>query len=121
MSAGTSRRRVSARVVAAAILLVSLLLAGVVSFYADSDPDGLSKVAIEQGFAGTETEHATGEGPFAGYGASFVDDERAAGGLAGVVGVLVVLGLGSGLAFALRRRPEPLADAEGARSGRAPA
>jgi cobalt/nickel transport protein len=104
VSAATGRHRASTRVVAAGILLVSLLLAGVVSFYADSNPDGLSKVALDQGFADTETEHAVSGSPFAGYGSSFVDDERAAGGLAGVVGVLVVLAAGSGLAFALRRR-----------------
>ncbi len=96
--------RVSHRAVAAGILLVTLVLAGFVSYYAASTPDGLTKVSEDQGFADTETTHATGDGPFAGYGASFVDDDRLSGGVAGVVGVVVVLGLAGGLTMLLRRR-----------------
>lgn len=91
-------RRPSTRAVAAGLLLVTLLIAGVLSRYASSEPDGLTKVSQEQGFADTETEHATSSSPFAGYD----------GALAGVVGVVVVLALGGGLTLALRRRrPEP--------------
>ena len=96
-------KRPSTRAVGAAILLVTLVLAGFLSFYAASSPDGLTKVAQDEGFADTEEESAVADGPFAGYGASFVDDERLSGGLAGVVGVLVVLGLGTGLTLVLRR------------------
>ena len=102
MSAAT--RRVSTRALVAGVLLVTLVLAGVVSHYAADSPDGLTKVSQDQGFADTETDHRAGDGPFAGYGASFVDDDRLSGGLAGVVGVLVVLGLGTGLTLVLRRR-----------------
>lgn len=101
----------SVKAVAVGILVVSLLLAGVVSFYAASSPDGLTKVSQDQGFADTEEEHGAADGPFAGYGSSFIDDERLSGGVAGVVGVLVVLALGSGLTLALRRR-RPDADAD---------
>ena len=86
------------------LLLVALLLAGVVSFYADSDPDGLNKVAEDKGFSSTEKDHATGDGPLAGYDAGFIKDGRFSGGVAGVVGVLVVLGLAGGLTYAVRRR-----------------
>jgi cobalt/nickel transport protein len=96
--------RPSLKVTAAGILLVALLLAGIVSFYAASTPDGLTKVSEDEGFASSEKEHAAGDGPFAGYGSSFIDDERLSGGVAGVVGVVVVLALGAGLAFAVRRR-----------------
>lgn len=106
------RRAVSTRAVAVGILVVTLLLAGVVSFYAASSPDGLTKVSEDQGFADTETDHSAGDGPFAGYETTGVDDSRLSGGLAGVVGVLVVLGLGTGLTFVLRRRSR---DAEQAR------
>ncbi|WP_211357343.1 PDGLE domain-containing protein [Nocardioides rubriscoriae] len=102
--------RVSNRAVALGILVVALLLAGVVSYYAASAPDGLTKVAQDQGFADTQTDHATDDGPFAGYGASFVDDDRLSGGLAGVVGVVVVLGLAGGLTMVLRRRTPEDAD-----------
>ncbi|CAN5117900.1 hypothetical protein BH09ACT12_BH09ACT12_19550 [soil metagenome] len=102
--------RVSTKMVALGILLVALVLAGIVSFYAASSPDGLTKVSQEKGFAETETDHATGESPFAGYGSSFVDDDRASVGVAGVVGVLVVLGLGSGVTYLVRRRTPESAD-----------
>ncbi|WP_205474377.1 PDGLE domain-containing protein [Nocardioides sp. SYSU D00038] len=98
-------RRPSTRAVAVGILLVSVVLAGIVSFYAASSPDGLTKVSQDEGFADTEKEHRTGDGPFAGYGTEGVDDERLSGGLAGVVGVVVVLVLGAGVAYAVRRRP----------------
>lgn len=98
-------KRPSTKLVGLGIFIVALLLAGVVSFYAASSPDGLTKVSQDEGFASSEKEHATGDGPFAGYGASFVDDERLSGALAGVVGVVVVLVLGAGLTYVVRRRP----------------
>lgn len=97
-------RRVSTRAVAVGIFVVALILAGIVSFYAASTPDGLTKVSEDEGFADTEEEHGTADGPFAGYGSSFIDDERLSGGVAGVVGVVVVLLAGTGLTLVLRRR-----------------
>lgn len=94
----------SARGVKLGILAVALVLAGVVSFYAASNPDGLNRVALDKGFSDTEEEHGAADGPFAGYGSSFIDDERLSGGVAGVVGVLVVLGLAGGLTYVVRRR-----------------
>ena len=83
-------RRTSTKVVAATVLLVALVLAGVVSRFADHDPDGLTKVSQEHGFA---HKAATHRGLLGGYGS-----------LTGVVGVVVVLGLAGGLTFAVRRR-----------------
>jgi cobalt/nickel transport protein len=88
-------------VVAALVLLVALVLAGVVSFYADNDPDGLTKVSEDKGFAHTQKKL---DGPLAGYDAGFIKDGRLSGGFAGVVGVLVVLVLAGGLTYAVRRR-----------------
>jgi hypothetical protein len=85
-------------------LLSALLVAGVVSHYASDSPDGLERVAEDQGFAAREREHAAAGSPLAGYGLRGVEDERAAGALAGVVGTLVVLGAGTGLFLVLRRR-----------------
>ena len=107
-----SAGRASTKVVALGIVVVALLLAGIVSFYAASTPDGLTKVSDEQGFAETETDHATADSPFAGYGASFVGDDRASVGVAGVVGVLVVLGLGTGVTYLVRRREPESADVD---------
>lgn len=85
-------------------VLVALLLAGVVSFYASSAPDGLDRVAGDHGLARAEREHAAGDGPLADYRARGVEDDRLATAVAGVTGALVVLGLFGGLTFLLRRR-----------------
>ena len=97
-------RRLSTRTLVAVGLLVALLLAGVVSFYASRSPDGLNRVAEDHGFAGTAKEHPTEHSPLAGYRTKGVDDGRLSGGLAGVAGALVVLALAGGLALVVRRR-----------------
>ena len=97
-----ARDRVSLRWVAAGFLLVALVLAGIVSHYASSSPDGLNRVAEEQGFS--DTARSGPDSPLAGYSTSDVDDDRLSGGVAGVVGVLVVLLLAGGLTFVVRRR-----------------
>jgi hypothetical protein len=85
-------------------LLVALVLAGVASFYASSHPDGLEYVAGRTGFLDSADEHAAGAGPFADYATKGVDDARLSGGLAGVVGTVVVLVIAGGIGFAVRRR-----------------
>lgn len=85
-------------------VLVALLLAGVVSYYASSRPDGLERVAEDHGFAHTAKQHPGADGPMADYSVKGVENDRLAGGLAGVIGSLVVLVLAGGLAFAVRRR-----------------
>ena len=96
--------RVPTRVVLVVGLLAALLIAGVVSYYASASPDGLERVAMDEGFIDTAEEHAAAEGPLADYSAKGVDDERVAGGLAGVVGTLVVLVAAGGIFMLLRRR-----------------
>jgi len=68
-------------------LLVSLVLAGFVSFYASSHPDGLEKVADEIGFIETAEDPATAGSALADYGVAGVENERASVGVAGVIGV----------------------------------
>lgn len=68
--------------------LVSLFLAGVISFYASSSPDGLEKVAEDIGFIESAQEHSNADGVLADYGVKGVDNERASVGLAGVIGVI---------------------------------
>lgn len=85
-------------------LVVALLLAGVASFYASSNPDGLERVAEQAGFLDTAEENPNADGPFADYATDGVDNARMSGGLAGVVGALTVLLLAGGLAFVVRRR-----------------
>ena len=96
---------VPTRLVLAGLLIATVLLAGVVSFYASSDPDGLERVAEDKGFASTESGHASAGSPLSDYAVAGVEDERLSGGLAGVAGVAVVLLLTAGIAYAVRRRP----------------
>ena len=69
-------------------LFVSLILAGVVSFYASSHPDGLEKVAGDIGFIETAKDPATAGSALADYGVEGIDNERASVGVAGVIGVV---------------------------------
>jgi cobalt/nickel transport system permease protein len=86
-------------------LVVALLLAGVVSFYASSSPDGLEKVAADKGIDAKAEPHALADdSPFADYATKGVDDERLSGGLAGVAGVTLTFVLGSVVFLAVRRR-----------------
>ena len=101
----TDKKRVPFTWVAVGIAVVALLLAGVVSYYASANPDGLEYVAEKTGFIDSASEHGAADGPLADYGTKGVDDERLSGGLAGVVGTVVVLVLAGGLALVVRRRP----------------
>jgi cobalt/nickel transport system permease protein len=69
---------------------VALVLAGIVSFVANDNPDGLEYVAGEQGFLATARDHLFGGFALADYGAV----GGIPVGLAGVVGVLITVGVG---------------------------
>lgn len=88
----------------AALLVATLVIAGGVSYYASSNPDGLEYVAGSTGFEHTATDHASESSPLADYGVSGVENERLSGGLAGVLGVGITLVLAGGLTWVLRRR-----------------
>lgn len=85
-------------------LLVTLLIAGVASYYASAHPDGLEFVAGETGFLDTAEDSAVADSPLADYGTAGVDDERLSVGIAGVLGVGITLLLAGGLFWVLRRR-----------------
>ena len=97
-------RRPRTRSFVVAGLLVSLVLAGLLSWYASSSPDGLERVAEDQGFSQTSRDSRSANSPLAGYGTEGVEDERLSGGLAGVIGVAVTGLVMGGLLLALRRR-----------------
>lgn len=101
----SSKKRVPFTWVAVGIAVVALLLAGVVSYYASANPDGLEYVAGKTGFLDSASEHGAADGPLADYGTQGVDNARLSGGLAGVIGTVVVLVLAGGLVLAVRRRP----------------
>lgn len=121
----SSRPRVSRRAFFIAGLLVTVLVAGFVSYYASSHPDGLNFVAEKHGFIAKEKESKAADSPFAGYSTKGVDNDRLSGGLAGVAGAGLVLVLMTGLGLAVRRRgsddgDEDAAGGSDASSTRAP-
>ena len=85
-------------------LLVSLILAGGVSFYASSHPDGLEKVAEDIGFIETAKDPATAGSALADYGVAGVENERASVGIAGVIGVAATGVVATGLFIYLGKR-----------------
>jgi len=85
-------------------LVTSLVLAGVVSFYASANPDGLEKVAADKGIDAKAEEHANADSPLADYGVKDVENARLSGGLAGVIGVGVTVVAGSAVFWSVRRR-----------------
>jgi hypothetical protein len=84
-------------------LVVALALAFFVSPSASGQPDGLNKVAIDEGFADTESQHALDYTPTAGYEVRAVDNDRVSTGLAGVIGVAVTFALAGGVLLMVRR------------------
>jgi len=87
--------------------IVSLFLAGVVSFYASSSPDGLEKVAQDIGFIETAKEHTNADGALADYGVKGVENARISTGAAGVIGVLATGVISTGLFMLVRRKSGP--------------
>ena len=101
----------------AAGLLVAAILAGVVSNFASSSPDGLDNTALngctvdDQGeitggtcMAQQEQDHQTADSPLADYGIKGINNDFLSTGLSGVLGVAVTFAIGGGLFWLVRRR-----------------
>lgn len=91
-------------------LAVSLVLGGVVSYWASSHPDGLEWVAEEEGFIDTATENETQKelAPIPDYEAP-VDNDFMKVSLAGVIGTLLTFAVALGIAWLIKRRKQPTA------------
>jgi cobalt/nickel transport protein len=81
----------------------SLVLAGGVSYYASTHPDGFEKSAGEIGFLDTAKESPLKDSPLAEYGVAGVENERLSGALAGVIGVGATAGISFLIFYGLRR------------------
>ncbi|PVC85938.1 energy-coupling factor ABC transporter permease [Streptomyces sp. CS131] len=92
-------------------LVSAFLLAGVVSFYASANPDGLERVAADQGIDEKVEEHGAADSPLADYGVGDIANARLSGGLAGVIGVSATVVVGTGVFWVIRRRREEPGDA----------
>ena len=98
-------------------LLLAFALVLFVSPFANPDPDGLNRVAMDEGFAETETEHGLADSPLADYTVRSVEHEGISKGLSGVAGILATFALGLGLfAFAKKRREPDAARSRGDRT-----
>lgn len=84
-------------------LFVSAVLAAVVSFYASGHPDGLEYVAESLGFGTSAQDSVVAGSPLADYAVADVGDPRLSGGLAGLVGALVVGLVMAALVVGVRR------------------
>lgn len=83
--------------------IAAILITGVVfSQFSSSDPDGLEFVAEQQGFDQTAETHSLESTPLAGYG----DSSIAGKAIAAVVGLVLTAGIGFGLFWFLRKRPD---------------
>ncbi|MGX1760496.1 energy-coupling factor ABC transporter permease [Streptomyces lydicus] len=103
-SAVSMASRRSVRRVWLAGLAAALVCAGGISYYASASPDGLEKVAHDQGIDAKAKDHAAKDSPLADYSVKDITDPRLAGGLAGVIGVGATLAVGTGVFVVLRRR-----------------
>lgn len=109
---GAERRARPVRGLVVGGLVAALVVAGVVAQFAVDDPDGLERVAEDEGFIASGQDHPLARLPFADYATAGVADERVSLALAGIAGTLLTLGVGSGLLLAVRdRRRAPSGDA----------
>jgi hypothetical protein len=101
-------RRIKVAVFVTTGLLVATGLAFFAGPLASDAPDGLNRVAIDEGFADRESAHALEDVPTAGYSVRGVGDRGLSTGLAGLLGVAVTFAAAACLCFvvsrALRRR-----------------
>lgn len=87
-------------------LVVAAVLVLVVAPLASSQPDGLERVAIDQGFDTVAEDSPVTGSPVADYGVSGVDDEVTGTRLSGLLGVVVTFVAGAGIVagFALLKK-----------------
>lgn len=103
------RRGPAVWLLAAGIAIV-VALALVVSPFASSSPDGLERVAIDEGFDDTATDHAAARSPLADYETEGVEGNAGVG-LAGLAGVAITVIAFGALVLVLRRfRPTAARD-----------
>ncbi|MFM9015282.1 MAG: PDGLE domain-containing protein [Candidatus Nanopelagicus sp.] len=98
--------KISNRRFYAGVILISALLAGGVSYYASSSPDGLEKVAEDVGFIETAQDHSFGDFTLADYGFKGLESARLSVGFAGLIGVAATALMALGL-FRLIRKKTP--------------
>lgn len=82
---------------AAAGLVMAALLVLVGGPLASGEPDGLERVAIDQGFIESAEDHPIDDSPLADYGVSGIEDEARGTRVAGLIGVVVTFVTGAAI------------------------
>lgn len=98
-------------------IALSAVAAGFVSFYASSAPDGLERVAEDQGFLQDAQDSVNASLPTADYSIAGVESERWSVGLSGIIGVLVMGVLAFGLFWLIGRGKKSATALEAGASG----
>ena len=101
------RPRVGARTFAIGGVLTAAIFAVVVSQFASGDPDGLERVAADEGFIDAGADHAFADSVFADYATSGIDNETLSLAVAGLAGLTLTLLVGYGILTASRHARLP--------------
>lgn len=75
-------------------VVISMVIAGIFSYFASSNPDGLEKVSGDKGLDVNATDSAVSDSIFADYGIAGLENST---GLAGVIGVIITAIIAFGL------------------------
>lgn len=86
-------------------LLTTLFVAGVLSGFASSNPDGFEKVTENYKIEESETK-AWNHAPMVDYAVPGIESETLSTGLSGIAGTLIMLALGFSLARFAQKKPE---------------
>jgi hypothetical protein len=87
-------------------LVAAILIAVGASQFASSQPDGLEFVAEQEGFSDTVEDHDLADSALAEYGENLTDSSTLNTAIAGLVGVVVTLGVGYGVFWLVRKRDD---------------
>ena len=85
-------------------LAITVFMACVLSIFASRAPDGLDRVSEDQGFASKAEGKEVIHSPLPDYAMPGIEDGRLATALAGLVGVLIILGVTYGWTRILRNK-----------------
>jgi cobalt/nickel transport system permease protein len=83
-------------------MCAAVVVGVVVSQFAASNPDGLERVAIDNGFEESATDHALASSWFSDYATAGISNESVSLAVAGVAGICITLLVGGGVVSASR-------------------
>ena len=88
-------------------IVTAVLLVVFVAPFANPNPDGLERVAADNGVDAAVTDHDLAGSPLADYGVDGVDNAMFGTGIAGLAGIAATLAIGLGVVWIVRRRRDP--------------